>query len=1266
MKTSTLILLTALLLAGCRHLAPRTPSPNADWRILFDGRSLAGWRAAENPQSWRVENGNLVARGNRAHLFYVGTGDNNRFRDFEFKAEVMTEPNSNSGIYLHTRYQETGWPDTGIEIQVNNTYKVDPRRTGSVYGLQDVTSSPVGDNEWWEMHITVTGKRIVVRVNGRIVNQYLEPADTPPNRRLGQGTFALQAHDPGSTVYFRNIRVRRLGVPLGPPSGAHVYEQILYYEPGAGRAALATIEDEVGRAGPADFPAIEARLLAVLRSPIASAACKRFVCRMLHRIGSAESVPVLAELLTSGDFSHPARYALERMPIPEAGAALRHALSTARGDLRIGIVNSIGARRDPRAVPSLARLLEDAPPVTAAAAAKALGKIGSPAALAALEAAETTLPPELEPAVTDGLLRAAEHLAREGNRSQALALYQRLNAPSQRDVVRTAALDGLVRLQGAQSVPVLIRTLAEGDALMQAAAAQYVRDLPGAGVTAAFADQLPRIAGQARVAMISALGSRGDPAAKPAIAAALKSPRREVRMAAAQALGNLGGAGDVEALARAAAAAKGKERDAICRVLGRLSGEEGIEEEMLRGASHPDPGIRAALIRAIRLRRMPGALDAVMRAVRDPDPGVRLEAFDALPDVADASLLPQLLNVLVAVRGAKDRQALQEALIGICLHDQSLGGKPADPIAAALVTATDPDVKAVLLRTLGRLGGKTALWAVSSHLTVDEARVADAALRALCDWPEEAALDRLIGFAEQSLLETHRVLALRAAFRLLAEESTLPALERLELYRRLMSRIRRTDERKLALAGLATVDRPETLDLLSPHLRDPDTRAEAAMAMIQVARAILGVDGARARQAAEEAAAACKLEVVQEEARVLLAMAAGMADYLMDWLTTDPYTDPTTKRENLLGRAFGPEQQPADTIDWRPMPVGNNPAKPWLLDLKHALGGEDRAGYLRTHLYSPETRQALLELGSDDAVKVWLCRRRVHANNVFRGVNPGDDRIAITLYRGWNELLLKVVQGGGDWGACARVVDPDGGPILGVKCKSMLTEDEAREVVRDPPAELVLRWAFEEEQGPVILDSSGHAADGQFGGDPFSAPGVAGQALAFDGMDDEVRAENLALLPTGAEDPWSMNLFVRMDRQPAELTIIGGFGDVVAARPVGCQRYLVKYRDGIHFWGSNVDVNAGVPFDPGRWQMITITYDGELLTVFKDGQAIASSAEQLADAAPIVTLAPLDHWVKGNRFAGQIDEFTVWSGVLTRDQIGRLAQELPEKRSPQG
>jgi len=179
---------------------------------LMDGKTFAGWKMAnENTNTWKIEDGAFVTRGKTCHLFYMGAEQ--PFKNFHLKVDVMTDPNSNGGIYFHTKYQEHGWPRGGFECQVNNT-QGDWKKTGSLYDVVNVGQSLAQDNKWWTQEIIVQGNQVTVKVDGKIVLQYNEPPGAGFGdgfeRKLSEGTFALQAHDPGSVVRYKNIRVKRL------------------------------------------------------------------------------------------------------------------------------------------------------------------------------------------------------------------------------------------------------------------------------------------------------------------------------------------------------------------------------------------------------------------------------------------------------------------------------------------------------------------------------------------------------------------------------------------------------------------------------------------------------------------------------------------------------------------------------------------------------------------------------------------------------------------------------------------------------------------------------------------------------------------------------------------------------------------------------------------------------------------------------------------------------------------------------------------------
>jgi len=183
---------------------------SGNWIALFDGKSLDGWKVGENASTFSVDSGMIKVNGIVAHLFYDGPVNNHNFKNFEFKVEVMTKPHSNSGIYFHTQFQQSSWPEKGYEVQVNNSH-TDWRRTGSLYGIQDVKEVIVPDNVWYTEYIKVVGKTVTIKINDKTVVEYTEPDNVDRKGRvISNGTFALQGHDPGSTVYFRNIMVKVL------------------------------------------------------------------------------------------------------------------------------------------------------------------------------------------------------------------------------------------------------------------------------------------------------------------------------------------------------------------------------------------------------------------------------------------------------------------------------------------------------------------------------------------------------------------------------------------------------------------------------------------------------------------------------------------------------------------------------------------------------------------------------------------------------------------------------------------------------------------------------------------------------------------------------------------------------------------------------------------------------------------------------------------------------------------------------------------------
>lgn len=198
-----------------------------DWQPLFNGKDLTGWRANNDPSSFAVKDGVLRVQAagptptTSAHLFYVGDRKDGfeRFTNFELEFQARAEPNSNSGVFIHTDMTTSNAKKhlaRGYEIQLNSTDK-EKRKTGSLYAVVDLDKSPVDETKWFAVRVVVKGKRITVALDGKQVVDYTEPPDVVrPKERAGRllaadgGAIAFQAHDVGSVWYLKDIRVKRL------------------------------------------------------------------------------------------------------------------------------------------------------------------------------------------------------------------------------------------------------------------------------------------------------------------------------------------------------------------------------------------------------------------------------------------------------------------------------------------------------------------------------------------------------------------------------------------------------------------------------------------------------------------------------------------------------------------------------------------------------------------------------------------------------------------------------------------------------------------------------------------------------------------------------------------------------------------------------------------------------------------------------------------------------------------------------------------------
>ncbi|MCL5098819.1 MAG: HEAT repeat domain-containing protein [Candidatus Omnitrophica bacterium] len=226
------------------------------------------------------------------------------------------------------------------------------------------------------------------------------------------------------------------------------FEILKSYDYGASRGILMPIDEAVRASlGNAAAQGQLADRLAVLLGTHAPVPAKEYICLKLSLIGSSRSVPALAALLVDSDLAYSARNALESMPCPEAVAALRDALSRLSGLPRLGVIQSLGSRRDTQCISALTALLSDADPQVVHAAVAALGDIGTPESARRLREFDPKTPASRS-VLDDACLVCAEQLLNKGKNAEAEEIYHAMTDPSKPKLVQLAARLGLDRVAG--------------------------------------------------------------------------------------------------------------------------------------------------------------------------------------------------------------------------------------------------------------------------------------------------------------------------------------------------------------------------------------------------------------------------------------------------------------------------------------------------------------------------------------------------------------------------------------------------------------------------------------------------------------------------------------------------------------------------------------------------------------------------------------------------------------------------------------------------
>ena len=574
-------------------------------------------------------------------------------------------------------------------------------------------------------------------------------------------------------------------------------------------------------------------LIATLKSD-ASQKDKADACRELARVGTKEAVPVLASLLADEKLAHMARYALEPIPDPAVDEALRAALGRLKGRRLVGVICSIGARRDGQALPLLAKLLRDGDADVAQAAARAIGRLGTVEAATALQHALTGVTAANQLALCEGLFRCAAALNAEGRRAEALAIYDRLRDLPGPQQVRGGALCAAILVRQHDGLPLLAEHLRSPDYVLFAAAIRAAQQLRDPGTTSVLIDALGQSPDDRQIPMILALGKRRDCAAMPALMAKAKASPKPVRLAAIRSLAELGQAKALPALLESLGDTERDVAQAGQESLAALPGRE-VDAAVMALFADANADRRLTALALIGRRRMKSAMAGVLKAAGESDPQIRSAALRRLGELGGPAELPALFDMLRGTQ-SQDFDAVEAAIRGVLLRLER--PEPyADKLTAMLAQAS-PAQKSSVLRILGSIGGASALKTVRAALGDPNAEVQAVAIRTLIAWKTPDIAPELLSAARSADNPSHKTLALRAYLGW-AARADLPADQRLAMCRQAAQLAQRTEEQRQLLSALGNIDSPEALALITPYLSASATKNEAAVAAVSAAERLL-------------------------------------------------------------------------------------------------------------------------------------------------------------------------------------------------------------------------------------------------------------------------------------------------------------------------------------------------------------------------------------------------------------------------------------------
>jgi len=564
---------------------------------------------------------------------------------------------------------------------------------------------------------------------------------------------------------------------------------------------------------------VEAKLIASLKSS-KSVDLRRFICRQLRTIGTADAIPALAGLLGDKDLSHGARYALGRIEDPKAAAALRDAMGKTKGKIRAGIIVTLAKRGYPAAIGDMVKLFGASDKLVSHAAIRGVGVMGTTDGAKALLGARASASGEIRKRMTDALLECADKLAETGKGADAAVIYKSLYTPKEPTHIRLAALGGLAGSQGPGAVDTLAKVIKGDDPQMAATAIAYMTEVKDPKATKVLVDMLAGAKPETQPLILASLGARGDKSACAAVTKCAASEDKAVKSAALEALGSVGGAGSVPLLVKNAGGG-GSERSAQAGLMA-IKGP-GVDEALIKQVASEEIKISIEAIKALRARGCKKAVDALFKAAVSKESYVRRTAAEAIGALGAEKDIDRLLKILASPADPKDRGALEHAA-GTLFLSVADNDKCAAKVLAASHTASG-EAKAAMVRLMGKVPNAKTLDAVKTLVKSSDKAVNDASVRTLAAWPDATPAAAVIALAKSTSNKTHRVLLLRGYVRMagMTKDPTDMCLAAMKL-------ASSSQDKKLVLSGFGAAGTMKALNEVAKYFDDAKVREEAGLA----------------------------------------------------------------------------------------------------------------------------------------------------------------------------------------------------------------------------------------------------------------------------------------------------------------------------------------------------------------------------------------------------------------------------------------------------